>query len=935
MPAPASVDEVINAYYRQGLGAYNEGLYPQAEKAWQKGLASAREGGRTAREAEFLVRLSQANEGMGRYDAALAHAVGALRILEEGGDREMLCMALMQKGLACRRTARYAAARPYFDRALMISRKLNNPHLESESLRNIAALLQDQGQLDAALPLFNEAISLARAHGDERSEARSLNNLGLLFDAQAEYPEALSHQQASLALRRKTGDRAGEGKVLGNICITYNRLNQIAPALAHCEAALTIAEEIGDRQRAANHLNNIGALYRGLNQPRKALRYYRRSLRIKRQLNDPAGEARALNNIGETYWRMGNLGAAEDYLERSIEIKAAIGDLPGQSASWQNLALLHRQRGGYPQAKSAYMKALFFNSRAARPELIWRAYDGLSYVYEDLSMPDVAILYGKQALKSIQNTRGGMAAIEKPLRLSYLSDKARVYRHVADLLIRQGRLLEAQQVLSLLKEEEYLDFLDTRGPEEASVDDVVITVTEQPPIERLAAFDGELGELGYEMDQLETRRREQGLTHEEQRRLDQLYERADEIQEAFEAYLQHLEASYENKIAFGEKDLESLQAIQGELGEFKKRTAIATFLVSGDSVSVILTAPSIQIPYRIPIPETDLNRLVFYFRQTLVRPDRDPRPQARALYDLLVSPIEQDLARLQVETLMVSLDGALRYLPFAALFDGKRYLAERWNLALFTPAAKTLFGEKKIRDPRIAGLGTSEEIAGFSKLPAVADELDGIVKEDDETDLRGVLPGKVLLNQAFTAAGLAEMLGQGYPLIHLATHFSFRPGTAEDSFLLLGDGGRLSLAELESRRYPFKFIDLLTLSACETAVGGEDARGREIESFAALAQKRGAGAILATLWPVADVSTGTFMQLFYQLRNEHGLSKAESLRQVQQKFLEGRHDMEAHEREHRGVVVADDDEGAFTPSPHAPYAHPFYWAPFILMGNFL
>ena len=96
-----------------------------------------------------------------------------------------------------------------------------------------------------------------------------------------------------------------------------------------------------------------------------------------------------------------------------------------------------------------------------------------------------------------------------------------------------------------------------------------------------------------------------------------------------------------------------------------------------------------------------------------------------------------------------------------------------------------------------------------------------------------------------------------------------------------------------------------------------------------------AGAILATLWPVADASTGIFMSLFYQMRNELRLSKAEALREVQSIFISGTHDAEGMEPEHRGIREADGDGGGFTPPPGAPFAHPFYWAPFILMGNFL
>ncbi|MCP4627324.1 MAG: tetratricopeptide repeat protein, partial [bacterium] len=873
---------------------------------------------------------------------ALTQAKQALKISQDTGDRVLRFRALLQIGLVYRRTARYAAARPYFDRALEISRNLNNPHLESESLRNIAALFQDKGEFEQAQKYYKKAIGLARSHGYKMSEARSLNNLGVLFDAKAQYHKALDHYNSSLEIRKELGDRPGQARVLGNLCVTYSKLNQYDQALRFCEQSLKTAEEMGDKQRIANNLNNIGSIHRRLDKPRKAVRYYKRSLKVKRELSDRAGEARALNNIGEIYRRLGKLDKADAYLNQSLQIKATLGDLSGQSASYQNLALLHRRQGRYEKAKSYYHKALLLNKRARRPELIWRTFHGLSCTYELLSAPALAILYGKQALQSIQETRSHIDQLERSLRLSYLLDKERVYKHVADLLIKEGRLSEARQVLSLLKEEEYLHYLDRRGPDEASVGDVVATKAEQGRLKRISEYSDELGKIGYEIELLESSRRERDLSEEEKTRLDQLYDKADEIQSAFEEFLLDLETYYEKKggisaIEFGEKSLKSLASMQGELAELELRTAIVTFLVLKDSVRIIITSPSIQIPRRSAISDTDLNRLVFELKEILAKPDRDPRPKARDLYQYLISPIEDDLKDLKVQTLMISLDGALRYLPFGALFDGEHYLAENYNIALFAAAFKGRLGNnnKTNRDWRIAGLGLSEKIDGFSQLPAVEDELDVIVKESDVNDPRGVLPGTVLLNQDFTAAGLAEMLGKGYPVIHLASHFSFRPGAVRDSFILLGDGKRLTLDKLESRRYPFKFIELLTLSACETAVGGEDAQGREIESFAALAQKKGADSVLATLWCVADSSTGKFMQLFYKILQENRISKAESLRKVQKMFLTGAHNMDEGELERRGIALASDDEGAFTSAPDAPYAHPYYWAPFILMGNYL
>jgi CHAT domain-containing protein len=140
----------------------------------------------------------------------------------------------------------------------------------------------------------------------------------------------------------------------------------------------------------------------------------------------------------------------------------------------------------------------------------------------------------------------------------------------------------------------------------------------------------------------------------------------------------------------------------------------------------------------------------------------------------------------------------------------------------------------------------------------------------------------------------------------------FRPGNEASSFLLLGDGDKLTLSRIRQDRFDFSRVDLVTLSACETGVGGGDkAGGEEVEGLGAVVQKQGAKGVIATLWPVADESTGQLMQHFYRLRDVEKLSKAAALKQAQLRLLQA------------------EAGGA------SRFAHPFYWAPFILMGNWL
>ena len=191
-------------------------------------------------------------------------------------------------------------------------------------------------------------------------------------------------------------------------------------------------------------------------------------------------------------------------------------------------------------------------------------------------------------------------------------------------------------------------------------------------------------------------------------------------------------------------------------------------------------------------------------------------------------------------------------------------------------------------------------------------------------------------------AALRTALHERYPVVHIASHFQLHPGDDTASFLLLGDGSHLPLAQLKTWPQPFQGVELLTLSACNTAVGSPGAEGKEVEGLAVLAQRQGAKAVVATLWAVAETSTQELMQTFYRVReNQPGLPKA--------KPCGGRNwpccgapgspgPPPCAERAASSWARAPGSGPGetlppFVPEPQAPYAHPSDWAPFVLIGN--
>jgi CHAT domain-containing protein len=219
---------------------------------------------------------------------------------------------------------------------------------------------------------------------------------------------------------------------------------------------------------------------------------------------------------------------------------------------------------------------------------------------------------------------------------------------------------------------------------------------------------------------------------------------------------------------------------------------------------------------------------------------------------------------------------------------------------------------------KVRGLGVAQAVAGFDALPAMADELCDVVR-GPITGLtqrgsactamsvgNGALPGLGFADGAFTEARLKFVLQDtgDYSILHIGTHFSLRPGNVMRSFLVLGDGSRLSLDAIS--KLSFSGIDLVTLSACQTALGGTASDdGREIEGMNTIVQRAGARQVIASLWQVEDKSTALLMRHFYGHLAKSGLDGARALQQSQLELL------------------------SLNVGGRRPYAQPFYWAGFI------
>ena len=274
------------------------------------------------------------------------------------------------------------------------------------------------------------------------------------------------------------------------------------------------------------------------------------------------------------------------------------------------------------------------------------------------------------------------------------------------------------------------------------------------------------------------------------------------------------------------------------------------------------------------------------------------------------------------------------------------YLVQRYALALFTPAGGVSVVKPDVQQWKVAGMGLTQAVSGFSALPAVRSELESIVRTDGNP--AGAVSGTLAFDRQFDRQRLESALAGGFPAIHLASHFQFTQGSENGSFLLLGNGDKLSLAEI--KRMNFKGVQMLALSACNTASGGGYGEsGAEVEGMGAAVQLAGAQSVLASLWEVSDSSTAVLMRHFYRLRTPAQLSgvtalnSAQAMREAQLALLEGKSlagdaPQRPDSEDLRGASARAKDDPLlprYAPDPAKPWAHPFYWAPFVLMGNWL
>ena len=882
----------IDRHFQAGFQLYGRSQYRDALSAWQQALDLTR---------SEPVRAAFPDESLAVEGVILGNV-----------------------GLAYDDLGEYERAIALHHQSLDIARELENRFEESRALGNIGLSYISLSDYDQALNFLQQHLDSAQAIGDLDGEGRALNNLSLVYSALGDYEQAIHALEAYIDIARETGYRLGEGYALGNLGDIYNELGQYERAIELQRQYLAIAHELDHPFSKASALYGLGTSYYYLDQMDRVIDLFQQAIALLEEIDSPA-RATALGGLGFIYYELGDYDQAIALHQQHLAIAAAVNSRSDTAYALNNLGLAYGAVGDYDQAIELSQQSLaLFRDLGERPQE-GTALARLGRLLMEQDQIELAIVFLKSSVEVREGIRGNISSLGTELQQAFTDSVAEDYRLLADLLLQENRIIEAQRVLDLLKVQELDDYLqDVQRSAQASVD------FWQPEENILALYD-EVLVSGTELTQLQGRS-PNSLSPDEQTRLAELTAQQNQLYTRFIDWLEHpeiidsldqLRADTRSRTV----DIENFTDLQDQLAQLPQTTVILYPLILEDRLELVLvSADAPPVRYPVAVDAVTLNRTIVEFGQALKQPGSAVEGPAQQLYDWVIAPLESDLEALEAESIIFAPDGALRYVPLAALYDGEQWLIERFTLSQITAASETDFADAPSdRQALLAAacatcsftVEVGDDTFAFEDLPATRQEVDTLATQIPESE--------VLVDGNFTPEQFVERLGS-YNFIHLATHGMFVSGDPDASFLLFGDGQSVNLRQIR-REWQQLDADLIVLSACETALGSAElGNGIEVLGLGFQLQRAGAKAVMASLWQVSDRGTQVLMSAFYGALSE-GMTKAEALQAAQLALInssEGPGDSGD-----RGIGVVGD--GGATRAVN--YSHPYYWAPFILIGN--
>ena len=931
--SPADRKAEADRLREQGNQQGKTSQFQAAIQSYQQALAIYREIGDRKGEAGSLNNLGLAYSYLRQYRQAIEFYQQCLAIVREIGNHRVEGISLVNLGNAYNNLRQYQKAIEFLQQGLAIAREIGERQMQGQTLNNLGWAYDNLGDYGKAIEYYQQSLAITKESGNRQMQGQTLNNLGWAYNNLGDYGKAIEYYQQGLTITRDIGDHQMQGRTLNNLGWTDFNLGDYGKAIEYYQQSLTISRNIDDRQTQGWTLNNLGLAYTALGDHDKAIEYYQQSLTITRDIGDRQMQGRTLSNLGLAYMAIDNYGKAIEYYQQSLTITRNIGDRQMQGRTLSNLGLAYMAVGNYGKAIEYYQQSLTITQDIGDRQAQGGTLSYIGYLLEKQNQPELSIVFYKQSINVREAIRRDIRGLPKEQQQSYTETVAATYRRLADLLLKQDRVLEAQRVLDLLKVQELEDYLSNVRGSNNSAQGVAERSPEQQIRKGTEAILDKAIQQGKELVQLESLP-VSNRTETQRQRVIELRKSQEQITQQFLEFLKSPEvtalvAQLRQTTQGQNFDLENnATSLQDNLKRLQQDAVILYPFVLDDRLELVVVTPyAPPIRHTVAVKREELNAVIVDFRTALKNPSTDAKTPARKLYDWLIKPIENDLTQAKTKTIIYAPDGQLRYIPLAALYDGNQWLVQRFGINNITALSLTDFNTKPQGKLQVlAGAFTqgsySFQVGGqqfsFQGLKYAGVEVENLAK---------TVPGTTrVLDKQFNRDTVLQM--NDYSVVHLATHATFVTGQPEESFILFGNGDRATLRDIERWRLPN--VDLMVLSACETGLGDKLGDGKEILGFGYQMQRTGARAAVASLWSVDDGGTQALMDAFYAALENGNTTKSQALRQAQIVLITGDYTALGQQR---GLGVQERISTSLPQTVSSRLNHPYYWAPFILIGN--
>jgi CHAT domain-containing protein len=909
--------------------------FSAAKESLSRAQAILRENGETASEAAAAIENTFINIAWREVDfaAVRAHAQAQIRIEDQmASPAAQRVPAYIWLGQSLERLDEFEQAEAALRKAVAIAESKEGAPLQRHhftALAQLAGLLVLRGKPAEGLELARRSIAVGEATRgpDAPMLVRPLQYAAEAQRALGELPDALhTYERAASLVERFPNDIerpwiVAHYRGLARLQLELGERNQARVALDAARTAAgtdpTLAVERATTLRALGSLSSGSEVAAGRAALEEALALYRTRL--------PDSHPAILRTIAESCaldLRAGSTDVAT-CRDAATRMEAAQEADPllrhDVYSAWSELS------GRIGDSQAAYdlaIRALSAATTLGTPDPLWRADFALARLIEARGdNPSLAIFLGKDAIEQVEALRSRFVGEDRRLEHGFLENKVDVYRTVADWLMEAGRIEEGLDVLQLLKAEELYQFALRDAQWSRAAQPIELTADEVALRDRYRALLQTDAVAGDEIDQLGRLQESGRLSIAERQRLETLLATHRRLEaERVQRLRQFLDERASAPAADARREIK-VERLARELASIGPDAALAYYLLTDTRLRVLIATRQGQFEYESAVDAGALKRDIGRFLEAIGRRE-DVSSAAQSLYAAVARPLDAEAKRAGAKRLVLWLDGALRYVPFAALNDGHRYLVDRYSIESYVPsqesASSIVAAANELQKLSVRGFGVTRAVGGFDALPAMADELCDVVRGPIEGLAArgracpgdqlgaGALRGDGFADAAFTATKFRSSLAENraFSVLHLGTHFSLRPGNARRSFLVLGDGSQLTLDAIG--QLDFTGLQLVTLSACQSALGGATTDdGREVEGLSAIVQRRGAQHVVASLWRVEDRSTAQLMREMYAAFAKAGMDAAGALRASQLKI--------------RNTRLAGSQ----------PYRHPYYWAGFL------